>query len=185
MQGMDADPWWVGADQQEILDMRRVIIAILVIAALAISGGFIANTAYQAGLAANVTVIQAGAGAGAAAGAGGTVVAPVVVPAYGWGWGWHGFGPGFGFFGFLGALFFLFLFIGLIRFAFGFGRWGSRGGWGGHGGPRGWGGPEASPWEARAHQTFEDWHRSAHGDPSGANSGGSEPPTPATPGPSV
>ena len=123
--------------------MRRAVIAILVIAVLAIGGGFIATTAYQAGLAANVTVVQAGAS--------GAVVAPVVVPAYGvgWGWGWHGFG----FFGFLGALFFLFLLFGLIRFAFG----GGRRGWGGPGGPGRWAGHD--------HQTFDDWHRSAHGDP--------------------
>ena len=48
MRGMDVGPWWVGADHQETLDMRRVIIAILVIAALAIGGGFIASAAYQA-----------------------------------------------------------------------------------------------------------------------------------------
>ena len=110
--------------------MRTAILAILVIAALAIGGGLIATTAYQAGLAADVTVVQPATD--------GTVVAPLVVPGYGYGWGWHGFGPGFGFFGILGTIFVLFLLIGLIRFAFRGPRgWGGSRGWGGPGGPGG------------------------------------------------
>jgi hypothetical protein len=145
--------------------MRTTILAILVIAAIAIGGGLIATAAYQAGLAADVTVVQPTTD--------GTVVAPVVVPTYGWGW--HGFGPGFGFFGFLGTLFVLFLLIGLIRFAFRGPRgWGGPGGWNGPGGTSGPGGPGRHPWEARAHEAFDDWHRTAHGR-------GTEPPTPDRP----
>lgn len=139
--------------------MRRILIAFLVITAVVIGGGFIASTAYQAGLAANVAVV--GAGTTGAVSGGTTVVAPVVAPGwYGPGWGWGGF-P---FFGFLATLFFLFLLFGMIRFLIGAGRWGR--GWGhgyGPGGHHGPGGPSsANPWEARAHQTFDDWHRAAH-----------------------
>ena len=66
----------------------------------------------------------------------------------------HGWGPGFGFFGFVLWILGIFLIFGLVRAAFGFGRWG-RGGrnWGEHDGPRGHGGPR---------DRFEDWHRRAH-----------------------
>jgi hypothetical protein len=88
-----------------------------------------------------------------------------VIPYY---YGWHpfGFGLGFGFFGFLGTLLFFLLIFALIR-AIVFGgrrRWGGPGwggpGWGGHD-YRGWRG---SAWESRARETFEDWHREAHGE---------------------
>ena len=59
--------------------MPRIIAAILLVAVLAIGGGIIATTAYQAGLGTAVTT---------ATGSGGTVVTPVVVPAYGYGYGW-------------------------------------------------------------------------------------------------
>ncbi len=98
--------------------MPRVIAAILLVAVLAIGGGLIATTAYQAGLSTAVTTASA---------AGATVVAPVVVPAYGYGWGWH---PGFGIFGFLAALFFLFIVFGLIRAIVWRGGPGRHGGWG-------------------------------------------------------
>ena len=153
--------------------MRRALLAILVIAVLAIGGGAIANTAYQAGLAANVTVISAGVD--------GAAVTPVIVPGYGYGYpfGWGGPGFGHGFLGFLGTLFFIVLLLGLIRaiaFRGGHGRHGGWAGPGGPGGPGGWGGPgrwggpgsEGSgthPWESRAHQAFEDWHRTAHDGP--------------------
>jgi hypothetical protein len=135
--------------------MRSILIAVLVFAVLAIGGGAIATTAYQAGLAADVTVVQSGA-----TGVDGTVTAPVVVPAYGYGWGWGPGHAGFGFFGLLAALFFIVLLIGFIRVvAFrGGGGWGGRGGWGG---PRGgWGGPRGG-WGG-AHEVFDEWHRSAH-----------------------
>ena len=153
--------------------MRRALIVILAIAAVAVGGAFIAQTAYQAGIAANVTVV-APATTGTTSGDG-TVVAPVVVPAYGWGWG-HGFGwgPGFSIFGFLVTLFVILLFIGLIRaltFRGGPGRWGP-------GGPGRWGGPDhdhgSSPWEARAREHFDAWHRTAHDQPT-------PPSTPTTP----
>ncbi len=148
--------------------MRRTIAAVLLIALLAIGGGLIANTAYQAGLNTAVTT---------AAADGATVVAPV--PAYGWGYGmgygWHPFGFGFGIFGLLFGLFFLFIIFGLIRAIF----WGGRRGWG----PGGWGGPgnhgdsryERNPWIERFGPSFEEWHRQAH-EPRSSN----EPPAPNT-----
>ena len=146
--------------------MGRVFAAILLVVVLVIGGGIIANTAYQAGLSTAVTT---------ATGSGGTVVAPVVVPVAGWGVGW-GFNPLGWFFGFLFFLFFLFIVFGLIRAIVWGGR---RGGWGG--GP-GWYGHEKGPnghghsrWEARAHDTFEDWHRRAHGEP--ADTSRTDPPT--------
>lgn len=162
--------------------MRRIIPAILLVAVLAIGGGLIATSAYQVGLNTAVTTV---------AGSGGTVVAPVIVPAYGYGYGGHPFGFGFGFFGFLATLFFLFLVFGLLRAIFRGGP-GHRGSWGGPGGygPRGWGGPggygpggerkDRSPWEARAHETFEDWHRTAHA-PASEPAAPSDPATPADP----
>jgi hypothetical protein len=88
----------------------------------------------------------------------GAAVAPAVAPyAY---YGWHPFGFGFGFFGFFGTLLFVILIFVLIR-AIVFGGRGRR--WGGPGyggGPRGWRG---GPWESHARDTFEDWHREAHG----------------------
>ena len=136
--------------------MPRILAAILLVAVLAIGGGLIATTAYQAGLSTAVTT----------AGDSAAVVTPVVVPAYGYGygWGWH---AGFGFFGFLATLFFLFIVFALIRAIFwrgGPGRhsWGP-GGWGGYGygkGPDGTNGP----WESHANQAFDEWHRRAHGE---------------------
>jgi hypothetical protein len=144
---------------KENLYMSRVFAAILLIAVLVIGGGIIASTAYQAGLSTTITTATA---------SGAPVVAPVVVPAYGYGYGygWHPFGFGFGIFGFLATLFFLFIIFGLIRAIFWRGGHGRRGGWGSGGwGSGGYGhGPGNSPWEARAHETFDDWHRRAHGD---------------------
>ena len=150
--------------------MRRIIPAILLVAVLAIGGGLIATSAYQAGLNTAITTVAV---------TGGTVVAPVIVPAYGYGYGGQPFG--FGFFHFLATLFFLFIVFGLLRAIFfrggpghrgghGSGGWGGpgghgRGGWGGPGGPDGHtadGSQGRSPWESRAHETFDDWHRAAH-----------------------
>ena len=91
----------------------------------------------------------------------GTAVAPAVGPAIAY-YGWHPFGFGFGFFGFFGTLLFFLLILVLIRAVL-FGGRGRRWGGPGYGGPRGWSG---GPWERRAHETFEDWHREAHGGPS-------------------
>jgi len=67
---------------------------------------------------------------------------------HGWGYG-HGWG--FGIFGFLFLIFGIFLFFGLLRAAFGWGRWGGgRGGWSRHDGPRG---------------HLDEWHRQAHDEP--------------------
>ena len=147
--------------------MRGLFIGFLFIAGLVIGGAVVANVAYQVGVTTAVNVATASAPDGA-------VVTPVVPGAYPYGYG-YGYGPGwghggFGIFGILAGLFFLFLFFGLIRAAFwrgGGGRgWGGPGAWGGPGGPGGpgrWG--EHDP-RNRFHETFEDWHRQAHGEPS-------------------
>lgn len=94
-----------------------------------------------------IGVYDAGVGAGLAQ-AGRDVVAsgapaPVVYypgPYYGHGW-------GFGFFGIFFWILGIFLIFGLLRAAFGRGRWGGPGGWSRHDGPR---------------NHLEDWHRQAH-----------------------
>jgi hypothetical protein len=154
--------------------MRRIVPAILLIAVLAIAGGLIANTAYEAGV--NVAVTTA-------SGAPGTVVAPVVPYGYGYGYGLHpfGFGFGFGLFGFLATLFFLFIVFALLRAIFFGGR--HRGGWGpgGWGGPGGPGGHGYTRWENRAHETFDEWHGQAHGTANGTPpASGGPAPTPPT-----
>jgi hypothetical protein len=106
-------------------------------------------------------IYQTGFVAGAAGGANPAVVGPAY--GYGWGWGW-GFGGGL--FHLLGFIFFIFLFFALLRVLFG----GHRRGWGP--GPRGWGqgwgpgdrgdhpGPnQFGPWEDRARQIHDEWHR--------------------------
>ena len=141
--------------------MPRILAAILLVAVLAIGGGIIATTAYQAGLGTAITT---------ATGSAGTDVAPVVVtPAYGYGYGpgWHP-GFGFGFFGFLATLFFLFIVFALLRAIFWRGGPGRRGwgpgGWGGYGYGKGPDGSGNGPWESHANQAFDDWHRRAHGE---------------------
>jgi hypothetical protein len=143
--------------------MSRTIAAILLVAVLAIGGGLIATTAYQAGLNTAVTTAVAG---------GATVVAPLPAAGYGYGYGygWHPGGFGLGFFGLLGTLLFVFLVIGLIRALFFRGGHGRRGGWGPSGGTGGPGGGRF--WEARLGDSFQEWHRQAHG-PESSN----EPPT--------
>jgi hypothetical protein len=128
--------------------MPRILAAILLVAVLAIGGGLIATTAYQAGLSTAVTTASGSA----------AVVAPVVVPAYGYGYGWH---AGFGFFGFLGTLLFLFIVFALLRAIFWRGGPGRRG-WG----PGGYGGYGygKGPWESRSNEAFDEWHRRAHGE---------------------
>jgi hypothetical protein len=166
--------------------MRNLFIGLLIVAAIVIGGGFIADQAYQAGVHTAVTTAAANAPEG-------SVVTPVVPGAYGYpygyGYGFGGWGRGFSPFGFLGTLLVIFLIVGLLRAAFWRGRgWG--GGWGhgygkwGPGGPGGmgrWGDPsqfgEHDP-RSRFHQTFEDWHREAHGsgttgDPGSTGAGGS------------
>lgn len=89
---------------------------------------------------------------------------PVTVAPYAYGPYWHG--PwGFGFFGIFFGIFGLFLVLGLIRAAFGWGRWGGRD----HGGS----------WGTRAggrHEMVEAWHRELHRRESdGGERAGSEP----------
>ena len=149
--------------------MPRILAAILLVAVLAIGGGLIATTAYQAGLSTAV----------ATAGDSAAVVTPVVVPAYGYGygWGWH---AGFGFFGFLATLFFLFIVFGLIRAAFGWGR-----GWGRGYGPGGWGpgygrghGGRYDAWNDRVREVHDELHRTGGtgGNPDGAAGDAAAPP---------
>ena len=137
--------------------MSRTIAAILLVAVMAVGGGFIALTAYQAGLGTAVATAVAEGGA--------AVVAPVAP--YGYGYGWNG--GGFGFFGFLGTLLFLFLVFGLIRAVFWRGGPG-RGAWG-HDHGRG-----RTFWDSRFGESFDDWHRRAH-DPDSSR----EPPASNTP----
>lgn len=136
--------------------MRNLFIGLLVVAALVIGGGIIAQTAYQAGVSTVVTTAAAQAPAGTVV----TPVAPVPYPYYGgWGWGW---GHGFPFLGFIGFFLFLFLIFGLMRAIFWRGRWGGPGyGYGRGGYGRGGNGDPRSHFQ----QTFDDWHRQAHGEP--------------------
>jgi hypothetical protein len=80
---------------------------------------------------------------------------PLQVPiGYGYGYGGlHAHGPGgFGFFGLIFGILGIFLLIGLVRAAFGGGRWGGRGP-GSPGGSGGWGGRR---------EMVEEWHREMH-----------------------
>ncbi len=107
-------------------------------------------------------IYQTGYLAGAA-GTAGAANPAVVGPLWGWGWGW-GFGGGL--FHLLGLIFFVFLFFGLLRLVFG----GRGRGWGpgSRGYRRGWMPGEYDdhrapdrfgPWEDRARQVHDDWHR--------------------------
>lgn len=139
--------------------MRNLFIGLLIVAAVVVGGGVIANAAYQAGLSTAITTAAANAPDG-------TVVTPVAPGPYGYpygygpGWGW---GHGFSIFGFLGTLLVIFIIIGLLRAVFWRGR-----GWGGGWGPGygKWGNGEHDS-RSRFHRTFEDWHREAHGESTG------------------
>ena len=150
--------------------MRNLFIGLLIVAAVVVGGGFIAQTAYQAGLSTAITTAAANAPDGSVV----TPVAPGAYPyGYGYGYGPWGWGHGFSIFGFLGTLLVIFLIFGLLRAAFwrgrGNGGWGRHGYWAGPGGPGGHGGPgkwgDHDP-RSRFHETFEDWHREAHGEAS-------------------
>ncbi|MFL5684982.1 MAG: hypothetical protein ACJ77D_02900 [Chloroflexota bacterium] len=161
--------------------MRNLFIGLLVVAALVIGGGIIAQTAYQAGLSTAVTTAAANAPAGTVV----TPVAPYPYPYYG-GWGW---GHGFPFLGFIGFFLFVFLIFGVMRAIFwrgrGWGGPGGRGGWGGPGGygpgGYGYGGPGGSSksgdhdHRARFQEAFDEMHRQSHGE---ASSTRSDPTTP-------
>ena len=134
------------------------ILGFIVLAVLAIGlGGVIFQSGYLAGLAVD--------------GAAPAVVGP------GYGYGWHGWGMGSvgGIVGLLVFLLVLFVFLGILRAIFGGGRggWG-RGGWGsggyGHDPSHRFG-----PWEQRAREAHDEWHRSqaSGGTGSTGGSGGS------------
>jgi hypothetical protein len=102
-------------------------------------------------------------GAAGAAGVAGGAVPVVVGPGYGYGWGW-GWGFGGGLFHLLGFIFFVFIFFAILRAIFG----GHRRGWGRGWGPGGYGdhpghgdhpGQQFGPWEDRARQVHDEWHR--------------------------
>jgi hypothetical protein len=159
--------------------MRNLFIGLLIVAAIVVGGGFIAQAAYQAGLATAITTAAANAPDGA-------VVTPVAPGAYPYGYGYgYGHGPGWGYgfsiLGFLGTLLFIFLIIGLLRAVFWRGPgWGGRrwGGPGGPGGPGNWG--DHRDHRSRYQETFDDWHRQAH-EGSGASGGSGEPGTSGAP----
>jgi hypothetical protein len=116
----------------------RLIAVVALVSVLALIGVSVYNAGVSAGLAETGAAVASGA--------------PVVYygPYVGHPWGWGGVG----FFGIFFWILGIFLIFGLIRAAFGFGRWGGRrGGWYGHHGPGGYGGPR---------DDFDDWHRRAH-----------------------
>jgi hypothetical protein len=122
------------------------VLAVLGIIGLLVAIGI---GSYNAG----VTVGLADGGAAVASGA--TVVYQHGPYVGHWGW-------GFGFFGILIWILVIFLVFGLVRAAFGGGRWGGRRDWGDH--PGRYGGPR---------DYLDDWHRRAHGDGPDAAAGGS------------
>lgn len=133
----------------------RILLAMLVIAALAALGVVVYNAGVAQGVAQSGVLAEEGFRVG-----------PRMVPwVHGWwgGWGFRPFGFGFGFLGCLVPLLFLFLIFALVRGLF-WAPWG-RWGW------RGWGGPGHVP------PAFDEWHRRAHGEaPTTAGSPPQEPP---------
>jgi uncharacterized membrane protein len=123
----------------------RVVAALALVAVLAGIG----ISVYNAGV--NEGLTQAAIAAQAAGEDPAVVVPPYAGGPYGYGYGWgHGWGgPGFGFFGFLFGILILFLIFGLVRAAFGWGRWG--------GGGRGPGG-----WRADREERIAELHRELH-----------------------
>lgn len=101
-----------------------------------------------------VNVYNAGVSAGIASDIGQAIASGAPIPAgyYSGAYLGHPWGGGFGFGGFLIGLFFLFLFFGLIRAAFGMGRWGDHHRGGGY-----------SKWGGR-HDYLDAWHRERHGE---------------------
>jgi hypothetical protein len=138
-------------------NLARILLAVVVLGGLALLGSSLYQAGFANGLAANIAADPQLAG-------------QAVAPYYAYGYpGWHG-GWGFGgIFGILGFILFLFLIFALIRFAVGGGRrWGGGPGWGG-GYRGGWGGPKGdyaagfrgSPFEERAREVHDEWHRRA------------------------
>ena len=146
----------------------RVVAVVVVILALAGIGTYVYNAGVSEGIARGDALVAAGDGQREARGGDRFY-------AYG---GHHG--PfGFGLFGILFTILLLFLLFGLLRAAFGWGRWGGGppGRWGPGGGP---GGPPEH-WRQERDRMFEEWHRRAHagsGSPQGGSPGA--PPAGAT-----
>lgn len=120
----------------------RVVAVIALVAVLAGIGVSVYNAGVNEGLSQAAIAAQA-------AGEDPAVVIPPYAGPYGYGWGGHWGGGGFGFFGFLFAILGIFLLFGLLRAAFGWGRWNG----GGRGGPGGWGGRE---------ERIAEYHRELH-----------------------
>jgi len=112
-----------------------VLAVVALVALVAVIGTSVYNAGISQGLA---------EAANAAAASGDP--APVVVGPYGYGHG--GWGPGFGFFGIFFWILGFFLIFGLLRAAFGWGRWGG-------------GGPGRGGWESRQDRMAE-LHRELH-----------------------
>lgn len=102
-------------------------LGVILLVALVAGIGF---SAYNAGV--NEGVAEAARAAQAAGEDPAVVFPPYAGGPYGYGYGW-GHGGGFGFFGILFWILGFFLIFGLLRAAFGWGRWG-----GGGRGPGGW-----------------------------------------------
>ena len=98
-----------------------------------------------------VTIYNAGVTAGINSDIGQAIASGAPIPAGYYSGAYLGHPWGFGFGGFLIGLVFLFLFFGLIRAAFGWGRWGGH-----HG--RGY-----SKWGGRPDE-LDSWHRERHGE---------------------
>ena len=119
----------------------RVVAVLALVAVLAGIGIGIYNAGVNEGLTQAAIAAQA-------AGEDPAVVVPPYAGPYGYGYGWHG--GGFGFFGFLFAILGIFLLFGLLRAAFGWGRWNGGGGRG----PGGWGGGRE--------ERIAEYHRELH-----------------------
>lgn len=122
-----------------------LVLAIAIVAGVGIG---VYNAGVSEGVAEAARVAQV-AGDGAA-----VVYPPYVGGPYGYGHGWGG--GGFGFFGILFGILFFFLIIGMIRAAFGWGRWGG-------------GGRSPGGWESR-NERIAEMHRELHrkDEPSGS-----------------
>ena len=135
----------------------RVLAVLLVVGLLAGIGISVYNAGVDQGLAQNVTTTASGA--------------PAVVYGYPGYYGHWGFG--FGFFGIFFWILGIFLIFGLLRAAFGWGRWG-RGRWGGYGhGGYGYGpgGFKPGHHDDPRRGMLDEWHREAHGSGESAPSG--------------
>jgi hypothetical protein len=121
----------------------RIIAFLLLVGLVVLAGTAVYNAGVSAGIATDIgTVIASGE----------PVPVGVYGPYVGHPWGWGGWGWGGGFFGLLFFLLFLFLIFGLLRAAFGWGRWGDH---------------KGSGWDhhrSRRREQFDEWHREQHGE---------------------